>query len=251
MREYNDELQLAKFAVITALEVLRNLKPSHGLFEVDAEVPREMKAEPDKILEDVILRYLIPTKLNVLSEELGLISQSPIEKLHWIVDPLDGTVNFIRGLSSCSISIALYMGSKPIFGVIGEFPSGKLFWGGSKFGSYDGDMQIYVSAISSKSQSVICSGFPSRFQFSHSDLVWISNNLAAYAKVRMLGSASISLVQVARGAAEAYSERNIMLWDVAAGLAIIQGAGGSYVLEPLETAYSLNVYASNGKISEN
>lgn len=250
MFEFQNELNLAKLTVIRALETLKTIKPSQELFGVDSAVPKEMKSKSDNILEEIIISCLKPTGLNILSEELGLIEQGIESKLTWIVDPLDGTVNFVRGIGGCSVSLALFKESEPIFGVIGEFPSCKLFWGGRKFGSYDGNNSIYVSDISAKSQSVICSGFPSRFDFNSRDLLWISDVLSNYAKVRMLGSASISLIQVAKGSAEAYAERNIMLWDVAAGLAIIEGAGGNFIMESTGITHSVNVFASNGKIRE-
>lgn len=250
MHEFQVELHLAKSSVIAALDTLKTLKPELSFFGLDFAVPKEMKAAPDKILEELILSRLCSSGLNILSEEIGLIELGNEKNLHWIIDPLDGTVNFIRGLGACSVSLALYMDAMPIFGVVGEFPSGKLIWGGKQFGSFDDDRPIQTSNISSKAQSVICSGFPSRFQFSSENLIWISKTLSSYAKVRMLGSASLSLIQVARGAADAYSERNIMLWDVAAGLAILQGAGGYYSMQAADAAYSFNVFASNGKISE-
>ena len=71
-----------------------------------------------------------------------------------------------------------------------------------------------------------------------------------YSKVRMLGSAAVSLVNVAKGAADVYSEQNIMIWDVAAGLAIVEGAGGSVHFDPGTIEHSLDVYASNRHLSK-
>jgi len=71
-----------------------------------------------------------------------------------------------------------------------------------------------------------------------------------YSKVRMLGSAAISLINIAKGAADVYSEQNIMIWDVAAGLAIVGGAGGSVHFNPGTIEHSLDVYASNRHLFE-
>ena len=70
-----------------------------------------------------------------------------------------------------------------------------------------------------------------------------------YTKVRMLGSAAMSLVNVSKGASEIYSEKNIMLWDVAAGIAIVDGAGGIYKMNEAADKWSYNVTASNGCFS--
>ena len=79
---------------------------------------------------------------------------------------------------------------------------------------------------------------------------WIASTLAPYAKVRMLGAASLSLLHVAKGAAEAYAECNIMIWDVAAGLAIVEGAGGSFTMTKGRYTDAFHVFASNSLIKE-
>ena len=74
--------------------------------------------------------------------------------------------------------------------------------------------------------------------------------IESYGKVRMLGAASMSLLQVAKGSAETYKEQDIMLWDVAAGLALVEGAGGYYDISEGSTEESINVIATNGEIDE-
>jgi myo-inositol-1(or 4)-monophosphatase len=248
MKRMQAELSLAKLTVFKALEVLSDLKPEESYFDSEGNVPREMKSAADVILENVILDNLKDTGLSILSEEIGLIEGIHQKGLHWVVDPLDGTVNFMRRLSPCAVSIALCDGDKPLLGVVGEFPSKRISWGCYGMGAFSSDVPIHVSSIVDKKNAVICSGFPSRFEFTNENMDWIMATLQPFAKVRMLGSASLSLTHVAMGSAEAYSERNIMFWDVAAGLAILEAAGGYYIASRGLCDYALNIFASNGLI---
>jgi myo-inositol-1(or 4)-monophosphatase len=202
------------------------------------------------MLEKAILAKLLPTGLDIYSEEAGEIASGNGGELRWIVDPLDGTVNFIRNLAPCSVSIALCKGNTPIFGVLGEFPSGKLAWGGKGLGATYAGLPIRVSSTKDRTRAVICSGFPSRFLMDADGVYWVKRVLGPYFKVRMLGAASLSLLHVARGAADVYVENDIMIWDVAAGLAILEGAGGVYTMSKGRNSDSLEVYASNGLILE-
>lgn len=250
MKPLQAELDLAKSVVSESLQVLASLRHKETTFSFSASVPREVKAASDQILEDVILNRLRDTGLEILSEESGQISGDIESELRWVVDPLDGTVNFIRGLSPCSVSLALCQGSEPILGVIGEFPSFEIAWGGAGIGAFLSGLPIQVSKVSKKNQAIICTGFPARFEFDSEGMRWIASVLAPYAKVRMLGAASLSLLKVAKGAAEVYAERDIMIWDVAAGLAILEGAGGIYSISKGHHLNAFEIYASNGLIKD-
>lgn len=243
------ELKLAKAAVLEALKVLARVKPAAKKLRPDMRVPREMKAYADQILEDVLIKKLGRTGLEILSEETGFLPGRDGNCHRWVVDPLDGTVNFSRGLGSCAISVALCRGPTPIWGVLGEFPSGNLVWGGAGQGAYLSGKSIHVSSISEKRKAVLCTGFPSRFDFKNHEIRQMNKWFSTFGKVRMLGAAAVSLLQVARGAADAYAERAVMWWDVAAGLAILEGAGGAYEIRPREQKYTFDVQAGNGRVT--
>jgi myo-inositol-1(or 4)-monophosphatase len=250
MKPLQAELDLARSTVSAALQVLADLHPNAIGFSYEATLPKEMKAESDHILEDFILDSLYTTGLDILSEEKGNIISGNPDELRWVLDPLDGTVNFIRGLAPCSISLALCRGDVPVLGVIGEFPSGKLAWGGISVDSCYSDQPIRVSTVAEKQQAVICTGFPSRFVFDDNGKHWMTKTLAPFGKVRMFGAASLSLLNVARGTAEVYAENDIMIWDVAAGLAILEGAGGAYTITQAQHPEALNIFASNALIMD-
>ena len=105
-----------------------------------------------------------------------------------------------------------------------------------------------VSKKKSMNQGVLCTGFPSRYNFNKNLSSKLFKFYSKFLKVRMLGSAAISLLKVAEGSVEAYYEEEIMLWDVGAGLAILIGAGGKYEIKKGETPFSLRVFAHNGNI---
>ncbi len=234
------------------MTALKHLSQKKFRTKYDKSLQRELKSPVDKIIEKDIINNLIKTDINILSEETGFIKlpSKNKESLQWIIDPLDGTVNFSKDLGSCGISIALFENNKPIFGVVGIFPSGDIFYGGSSIGSYHNGKRISVSNIKEKNKAIICTGFPARYNFKKENFLKHFNKLKRYAKVRMLGSASVSLIQISKGSADVYYESDIMIWDIAAGIAILEGAGGKVKLLKgrIENCHILS--ASNGKIKK-
>ncbi|MGE5466081.1 MAG: inositol monophosphatase family protein [Ignavibacteria bacterium] len=243
------ELALAKVAVGKALRVLSEAVPAGGKLQCDGAVPREMKAAADVIAEAAILECLRPSGLGYLSEEAGRSGAADAGELRWIIDPLDGTVNFVRGIAPSAVSLALWRGDEPVFGVIGEYPSGRIAWGGPAIGAFLDDQPLRVSDVGDKGKAVLCTGFPARFDFSEDSLLRFVRRIEPFGKIRMLGAASLSLLQVAKGAADAYAEQDIMIWDVAAGLAIVRGAGGRTEVAAAGGADAVNVFAGNGRIA--
>jgi myo-inositol-1(or 4)-monophosphatase len=246
-----DLLKLSKNAVAHALDKLIELdKKNIKDYQFSNEVPREVKAEADIIIEKILIDKLSISDLSILSEESGLIKSESNSNLRFIIDPIDGTVNFIRGICNCSISVALFDGNTPVFGVLASYPSGIIAWGGKGIGAFMGEMPINVSSIKDTKKGVLCTGFPSRFEFNSKTILEQMNLLQSFNKVRMLGSASQSLLQVAQGSVEAYVESNIMIWDVAAGLAIVEGAGGEFRINKQDYNYPIEVIASNNLIDK-
>lgn len=249
MNEYLNEISLAKDTVNSAISALKNKLSEIKKYQFDNSLAKEMKAEVDSLIEEIILEKLTPTGLDILSEEIGSIKLGSGKKKRWVVDPLDGTVNFIRGLGACGISVALCLDNQPIFGVIGTYPSCDLVWGGRGMGAFLNNFPIQVSMVSDKLKAVLCTGVPSRFDFTKNNFESMYKDFESFGKIRMLGSASISLLQVAKGSADAYCEKNIMIWDVAAGLAILEGAGGRVEMYPGCEKNSWEIYADNGFLS--
>lgn len=209
MNEYLEFLKLAKKAAKSAMQLLLKAQSNLKDCEFDLKFPKEMKSKVDYELNEEIFNVLKPTKIPILSEEAVNNFIDTEKGLYWVVDPLDGTVNFVRELGSCSISIALFFDNRPIFGVIIEYPHQILYWGGKNYGAFANDNKITVSKIKEADKAIVCSGFPSRFSFSEKSKFDIFETFNKVSKVRMLGTASLSLIQVAKGSAELYFENDI------------------------------------------
>jgi len=227
-------------------EIAREDRTGH---EFDLIWNREIKAEADLIIESILIEDLSSTNIPILSEESGEISGDSESKLRFIVDPIDGTANFIRGIGESSVSIALFKENEPLFGIMWLHPRGQLAWGGSGLGSFIDGEPINVSTQEHKNRAVLCTGIPARLDLTieskKNDFV---GRILEFSKVRMLGAASISLLHVAKGSADCYAEEDVMIWDIAAGLAIVCGSGGVYDLTRGTYEHSRNVLVHNGKL---
>ncbi len=208
---------------------------------------RDVKLEADRLAEERILEVLCgASPFAVLAEEGGERPGSdPDSRLRWIVDPLDGSLNFLKGIPLCCVSVGLWRDNEPLLGVIHDFNRAEIFTGIVGEGAHLNGNEIRVSEVSEPSQAILCTGFPAATDFATDALGRFVDKVQAYKKVRLLGSAALSLAYVAAGRVDAYRERDIKIWDVAAGLALVKAAGGETVAEPTSVADALDVYASN------
>jgi myo-inositol-1(or 4)-monophosphatase len=214
---------------------------------VNSSEGKDVKVQGDLISESIILKKLQNcSTLPVLSEEKGKIGDFGSEQPYWVVDPLDGSLNFSRGLPLCCISIALWQNKAPLLGVIYDFNRKELFSGIVGQGAWLNEQPIGVSAVKEKKNAVLTTGFPIRTDFSNEGITTFTNDIQQYKKVRLLGTAALSLAYVACGRVDAYHEQNIMLWDIAGGCAIVQAAGGRFEIKEKEDLFHpIDVLAQN------
>lgn len=218
-------------------------------YHQQAETPREIKAAVDQLADQELLTLLRPAALPILSEESGLVAGASRDGYRFIVDPLDGTFNFVKSLGPCAVSVALWKFEEPVFGVIFSLTDGRLAWGGPGLGAFCDGRPIAVSSTGSASVASVCTGIPARLDLEDPEAIGgLVAVMKTFSKVRMVGSAAVALLNVAMGRADAYAERGIMLWDVAAGLAIVEGAGGHTCRTPAGRPHALNVVATNGRL---
>lgn len=147
---------------------------------------------------------------------------------NWIIDPLDGTTNFMHGLPPYAISVALTENNKIILGVVYELNREECFhasWGNP---AYCNEKEIRVSPVSNLNESLLATGFP-YYHFDKKDvyLEIIKLFLEKTHGIRRLGSAAVDLSYVACGRMDGFFEYNLNAWDVAAGAFIVQQAGGT------------------------
>lgn len=222
---WESELELAANAARKAGAVLRDLMGKD--ITVLSSEGKDIKLQADRDAEATILKVLEQAGYPVLAEESGEHGITGEDTPFWVVDPLDGTLNFSRGLPICCVSIALCQRDKPLLGVIYDFNRDECFSGGKGIAATVNNVPIEVSSIEEKAKAILATGFPSHIDYS--DTVAISDFVAevqAFKKLRLIGSAALSLSYVACGRLDAYAENDIMLWDIAAGAAIVQAAGG-------------------------
>ena len=189
---------------------------------------KEVKLAADHAMNEIILGDLKETGIAILSEESGTIEGSSHPELEWVVDPLDGSVNFLRGIDYCAISIALCENEKPIIGLIYDLTHDCLAMGIVGQGASIEGEPIQVANTSDIGKAILATGFPARMSYESDALHSFVSNVQRFQKIRMLGSAAQMLLQVAIGSVDAYYEDNIMRWDVAGGLALIEAAGGKW-----------------------
>jgi len=181
----------------------------------------------DKTAEEMLveqLRDVLP-EAGFLTEE-GTIAPSE-EQLQWVIDPLDGTTNFIHGLPPYSISVALMDGAETVLGVVYELNLKECFYAWKDSPAYLDGKIVHVSKVNKVKDSLIATGFP-YYDFDKMDgyldslKYFLQNSHGA----RRLGSAAADLAYVACGRFEAFYEYSLQPWDVAAGAFILERAGG-------------------------
>jgi myo-inositol-1(or 4)-monophosphatase len=159
--------------------------------------------------------------------EAGTVEQSHDSEYHWIIDPLDGTTNFLHGLPIYGISVGLTKNGKPILGVIYHIVRRELFSAIEGGDAYCNNEVIRVSNAASIQEALLCTGFPYHHSAqADSYLDIIKEFVQGTHGIRRLGSAAIDLAYVACGRLEGFFEYNLNSWDVAAGIIIVKQAGG-------------------------
>jgi myo-inositol-1(or 4)-monophosphatase len=214
---------------------------------VIAETARDVKLRADRDAEDRIVDVLATgSGMPIVAEErmTGRLSDSA-NGTHWVVDPLDGTMNYLQGIPFCCVSIGLWRGDQPAVGVVYDFDRDEMFSGISTDGASLNGAPLRVRPVP-PDRAVLFTGFPAGTDFSPAAVTRFVQQVGVFRKVRLLGSAALSLAYVAAGRGDAYFERDIRIWDVAAGLALVRAAGGAFVSTPSTVDHALSVYAHNG-----
>ncbi|MFW5756153.1 MAG: inositol monophosphatase family protein [Tangfeifania sp.] len=195
--------------------------------DVELKSAASLVSYVDKTAEERIvsaLKELIPESGFVAEE--GTASGND-EKFMWFVDPLDGTTNFVHGISPHSVSIALKEGDELVLGVVYEVGLGELFYAWKGSPAYLNGNEIKVGTASKAEDTLIGTGFP-YYDFDRvEDYIDAMKSLMKNTRgLRRLGSAAVDLCYVAAGRFDAFFEHALHAWDVAAGVFIIQQAGG-------------------------
>jgi len=175
---------------------------------------------------------MLVDRLKAIIPDAGFIAEEGTasnkgDKYYWVIDPLDGTTNFVHGIRPYAISVALTENGEPVAGVVCNVGGNELFKSWKNGGAWLNEKSINVSSAISLADSLVATGFPYK-DFSRMDEYM--DSLTHFCKsthgIRRLGSASIDLAYVACGRFEAFYEYDLKIWDVAAGIILVREAGG-------------------------
>lgn len=219
--------ELAISIAYQAGEILRKNIGKITADDVEDKLPFDYVTEIDKACEQLIIDSI---KKNfpdheILAEESGKNQNN--HSFRWIIDPLDGTTNFIHGYPHSSISIALQKDDEVILGVIHDPYRDELYFAEKNNGAYCNGRPIQVSRQTNVNNCLIATGFP--FKSRHLlDQYWqvLSSIFMEVSGIRRTGSAALDLAYVACGRFDGFWELKLSPWDVAAGAIIIEEAGG-------------------------
>ena len=181
--------------------------------QVSKKGPRDFVTNSDKKVEKIIITELskYKKKYSILSEEAGFIKNEDLNNL-WVIDPIDGTTNFLHGIPHFCISIALKSYEEITAGIIFDPIKNEIFYAEKNCGAYFNNHRIKVSNKNNLNECLFASNFNNIFDL---DL-----------NTRATGSAALDLAYVGSGRFDGYYQNDLNLWDIAAGVIIVREAGG-------------------------
>ena len=224
-------LRAAEHAVREAARVLLDL--AHRPLEVVAEAAHDIKLRADQLAEARILDVLSGDfPLPVLTEESGEHGDLTETSRMWVVDPLDGTFNYSRGMPMCCTSVGLCDNGEPVLGAVYDFFGNHLFLGAVGLGATLNGESVRPSGVMVPAKAALATGFPHHRDLGDASMAQFLAQVRQYKKIRMLGSAALMGAYVSNGWLDAYVEDDIWLWDIAAAAAIARAAGASVEVGP-------------------
>lgn len=254
--ELKSKLEIAKQAALQAGRYVRGAlgRVDHfftktSVTDLVTEVDRQSEALIKKLLRDNFPGDRILGEEGGI-EEPGTGGEEGPQPDLWIIDPLDGTTNFVQGLPFFSISIALQRGGDILLGVVYDPNREEIFYAHRNFGSWLNDKPIRVSQENTLQESLVCTGFPYNLSPEEETLINIRDVAPRVRDLRSLGSAALELAYVACGRLTGYWEWRLSPWDVAAGKLLVEEAGGCVTTcqgEPFSLS-SPSILATNGRI---
>lgn len=195
--------------------------------EISLKSLNNLVTDVDKSIE----RFLVAGLKNILPVSTFLTEEQTVEnssgEYQWIIDPIDGTTNFVHGVPAYAISLALRKNEEIIFGIVHEINLNEQFYAVKGKGAFLNETKIQVTDTKALENALIATGFPYD-EFDREDAYWKSLRSFTHKTrgIRRLGSAAVDLCYVACGRFDCFFEYSLSPWDVAGGALIVQEAGG-------------------------
>ena len=209
--------------------------------QVSLKGPSDFVTNSDKKVEKIIIEELTKSrkKFSILSEEIGEVKNSDKEN-YWIIDPIDGTTNFLHGIPHFAISIALKTKQEIVSGLIFDPIKNEMFYAEKNNGAYYNNQRIRVSKKKKLEDCLFATG----------GNISEKNKTNTNIIIRRSGSAALDMAYVAAGRFDGYFQKNLNIWDIAAGIIIIKEAGGIINEIDLSKNNNIKVLASNSSIND-
>jgi myo-inositol-1(or 4)-monophosphatase len=225
MSDHHEALAVARAVVAEAVTLLDGAADKVGRISSKSSI-RDLVTEWDTRVEE-----LIRNRLAALSPGVPLVGEEAggdgSAARRWLIDPIDGTVNFAHGLPLWAVTVAYEEAGLPVAGVVSAPVLGWEMWASAGGGAFMNDRRLQVSQVPALEQSILATGFPyDRAQTRTNFAEWEHLQCRAGA-CRRLGAASLDLALVARGALDGYWETRLQPWDVSAGALLVREAGGT------------------------
>lgn len=217
------------------------------------------KGVADYVTEvDFKVQQFIQEKLSLICPEIQFMGEEkPNEEIKfngkfWVLDPVDGTTNLIHDYRQSAISLALFENSEVVLGLIYQPFTEELFFAEKGKGAYLNEKTIHVNEVETMSESLVSIGTsPYYAELAEDNFKMFLNVFKGCQDIRRSGSAAIDLAYVACGRIDGYFEKRLKLWDFAAGMLLVQEAGGkitNYSGDKVEVSSWSDIVASNGRI---
>ncbi len=210
--------------------------------QVSIKGPSDFVTNADTKAEKIIIDELTRSRKNysILSEESGSKENKDIDNV-WIIDPIDGTINFLHGVPHFAISIALKSNNEIVSGLIYDPIKDEMFYAEKNNGAYFNNKRIRVSKRKKMEDCLFASGEIDNENFKQQQMLNYH---------RKSGSAALDMAYVASGRYDGYFQKNLNLWDIAAGIIIVKEAGGQVNDLNLKQNNNINIIASSSSINE-
>ena len=222
--------------------------------QVSLKGPGDFVTNCDKKVEKILIDELLKARpsYSILSEEIGEINND--DSFKWIIDPIDGTSNFLHGVPHFAISVGLEHNKEIICGIIYDPIKDEIFTAEKGNGSYMNNQRMRVSSRSKLEDCMIFTGGPKR-DAKNRELAlkeYYKFSIKVLTPIRKLGSASLDMAYVAAGRCDGFLQRNLNYWDIAAGIILVKEAGGFVTDFNGENEYIQNktILATNAKINK-
>lgn len=241
---------VTKLTAVTGAYIL-NERKSFTEKNIEEKGHNDLVSYVDKTAEEQIV-----SELRTILPEAGFITEENTsnekgKEYNWIIDPLDGTTNFIHGMPCFCISIGLIKGDEMVVGVVHELNLDECFYAWKSGGAYVNSKPIHVSSTRHLKDSLLATGFPYHdFSLMKPYMEVFDYCMRNTHGLRRLGSAAADLAYVAAGRFEAFYEYGLNAWDVAAGCLLVEEAGGTVTdfRGGRNFVFGREVNASNGKV---